>query len=185
MKRNNVCATLSELKKLLFGAFLGLALLFHDIGPAAAARVNIVALGASNTYGKGVSRSESYPAQLEAMLRARGYDVNVTNAGVNGDTTGGMLSRLGSAIPDGTHLVLFMPGKNDMRKGDPRNRGANIAEIKRRLHARGIKVMMVQGAKSSMPKQYIQPDGIHLTPEGCRLIAARMLPQVTATIGRR
>jgi acyl-CoA thioesterase-1 len=32
----------------------------------------VVALGASNTFGKGVSRSQAYPAQLEALLRARG-----------------------------------------------------------------------------------------------------------------
>jgi lysophospholipase L1-like esterase len=39
-------------------------------GPASAGAITIVALGASNTYGKGVARSQSYPAQLEAMLRA-------------------------------------------------------------------------------------------------------------------
>jgi lysophospholipase L1-like esterase len=39
----------------------------------AAAAATIVALGASNTYGKGVSRSNAYPAQLEALLRAQGH----------------------------------------------------------------------------------------------------------------
>ncbi|MEH2513644.1 lysophospholipase L1-like esterase [Nitrobacteraceae bacterium AZCC 1564] len=33
------------------------------------------------------------------MLRARGLDVNVINAGISGDTTGGMLARLDSAVP--------------------------------------------------------------------------------------
>ena len=37
-------------------------------GTAQAATV--VALGASNTYGKGVARNQAYPAQL-ALLRAR------------------------------------------------------------------------------------------------------------------
>jgi lysophospholipase L1-like esterase len=32
--------------------------------------------------------------------------------------------------------------------------------------------------------QHLQPDGQHLTPEGHRIIAARLLPQVTAAIGR-
>ena len=36
----------------------------------------VVALGASNTYGKGVQRDQAYPAQLEAVLRSRGYSVN-------------------------------------------------------------------------------------------------------------
>src|SRR5882724_8008748 len=34
------------------------------------AHAQIVALGASNTYGKGVARDQAYPAQLEASLRA-------------------------------------------------------------------------------------------------------------------
>ena len=37
----------------------------------------VVALGASNTYGEGVARGEDYPAQLEALLRARGHNVSV------------------------------------------------------------------------------------------------------------
>jgi hypothetical protein len=36
------------------------------------ASAQVVALGASNTQGHGVGASESYPAQLQAMLRAGG-----------------------------------------------------------------------------------------------------------------
>jgi acyl-CoA thioesterase-1 len=68
-------------------------------GVAHAAEATIVALGASHTYGKGVARNETYPAQLEALLRAKGYAVRVINAGVNGDTTAGMLARLDRAVP--------------------------------------------------------------------------------------
>jgi acyl-CoA thioesterase I len=64
---------------------------------SAAAQAQVVALGASNTAGKGVAPQESYPAQLEAMLRAKGYSGHVVNAGLNGDTTAGMLARLDSA----------------------------------------------------------------------------------------
>jgi acyl-CoA thioesterase-1 len=52
---------------MLFGLLGAFGLLF--VGAAQAATV--VALGASNTYGKGVSRGQAYPAQLEALLRAR------------------------------------------------------------------------------------------------------------------
>jgi acyl-CoA thioesterase-1 len=69
---------------------------------AAAAEVTIVAIGSSSTEGHGVPYQESYPAQLEAMLRAKGVDARVINAGIGGDTTGGMLARLDSAVPDGT-----------------------------------------------------------------------------------
>src|SRR5271163_2730324 len=53
-------------------------------GSACAASITIVALGASNTYGRGVARSQAYPAQLEAMLQASGSQVRVVSAGVNG-----------------------------------------------------------------------------------------------------
>ena len=65
----------------------------------------VVALGASNTYGKGVARNEAFPAQLEAILRAKGLNVNVINAGINGDTTEGMLQRLDSVVPNGTKAI--------------------------------------------------------------------------------
>jgi acyl-CoA thioesterase I len=47
------------------------------LGLAAADAATIVALGASNTYGEGVSHSEAYPAQLEALLRAQGHNIRV------------------------------------------------------------------------------------------------------------
>ena len=74
------------------------------------AGAQVVCLGASNTAGKGVSQQEAYPAQLEAMLRARHYDGRVANAGVSGDTTWGMLNRLDAAVPDGTRVVILQPG---------------------------------------------------------------------------
>src|SRR5262245_5955588 len=78
-----------------------------------AASGTIVALGASNTYGKGVARNQAYPAQLEAILRAKGHTVRVINAGINGNTTGQMLARLNGAVPRGTSAVILQPGGND------------------------------------------------------------------------
>jgi acyl-CoA thioesterase-1 len=161
---------------------VGVALLLHA-APAGAASL-IVALGASNTNGKGVSRAQAFPAHLEAMLRAQGIDARVSNQGINGDTTGGMLARLGRAVPNGTKLVILQPGGNDRRKGVGAERAGNIAEIQSRLAARGIPVIMLEQVLS-VPSQHIQPDGQHLTPEGYKLIASRLLPQVTAAIGRR
>ncbi len=93
----------------LFAAFL--------LGGAPADAATVVALGASNTYGKGVARNEAFPAQLEAILRAKGSSVRVMNAGINGDTTEGMLRRLDSVVPNGTSAVILQPGGNDRRKG--------------------------------------------------------------------
>lgn len=144
--------------------------------PAVAATV--VALGASNTYGKGVGRDEAFPAQLEAILRAKGLNVHVVNAGINGDTTEGMLQRLDSVVPSGTNAVVLQPGGNDMRKGSP----DRTAEIQSRLRARGIRVIMVpNNAFRGLPHQ---PDGQHLTPEGYHMLAQSLASRVAGAVGR-
>jgi acyl-CoA thioesterase I len=144
--------------------------------------LRIVALGASNTYGKGVARSEAYPAQLASILRGRGYAAHVINAGVNGDTTGGMLGRLDRAVASGTDIVILQPGGNDRRQGIGAEREANVEAIRARLRARSIQVIMLEnGALRPYPRQ---PDGQHLTPEGYRLLAESLAPMVVHAIGR-
>jgi lysophospholipase L1-like esterase len=54
---------------------------------ASPSSAQIVALGASNVQGYGVSASDSFPAQLEAMLRAKRKPYSVANAGISGDTS--------------------------------------------------------------------------------------------------
>ena len=142
--------------------------------------IKIVALGASNTRGHGVALEQAYPAQLEAMLRAKGYDVSVINAGVDGDTTAGMLQRLDSAVPAGTRLVLISPSANDVKHGMLAERGTYVAAIVRRLQARGIKTIVMP----SLGHFEKQADGIHLTASAHRSVAAMLLPEVISVIGR-
>jgi acyl-CoA thioesterase I len=145
---------------------------------ASADAATIVALGASNTFGKGVARNQAYPAQLEAILRAKGANVRVVNAGINGDTTEGMLQRLDRAVPNGTSAVILQPGGNDRRKGSP----DRTSEIQSRLSARGIPViMMPNGMLRGLPHQ---PDGQHLTPEGYHMLAEQVASQVVGVIRR-
>jgi acyl-CoA thioesterase I len=139
---------------------------------AAADAATIVALGASNTYGKGVERSQAYPEQLQAILRARGSSSTVVNAGISGDSTEGMLNRLDSAVPNGTSIVILQPGGNDRRKGSI----DRTAEIQNRLRARGIRVVMLPNSMfRGLPHQ---PDGQHLTPEGYHMLAQSMASRV-------
>src|ERR1700737_1178524 len=89
---------------------LAIAAGFSNFAAASADAATIVALGASNTYGKGVARNQAFPAQLETILRAKGLNVRALNAGINGDTTEGMLRRLDSAVPSGANAVILQPG---------------------------------------------------------------------------
>ena len=138
----------------------------------------VVALGASNTAGKGVSTSEAYPAQLEALLRARGLDVTVINAGVSGDTTGGMMARLDSVVPKGTRVVILQPGGNDLRKNAPNY----TAELESRIRAMGVRLVMLPN--SMLRGKPHQPDGVHLTPAGYHMLAQQLVGPVAAALRR-
>ena len=161
------------------------AALFASV--AEAAEVNIVALGASNTYGSGRGRtnggvpsSQAYPAQLQRLLAAKGVSAHVANAGIPGDTTGGMLARLNSAVPNGTSIVILQPGGNDARRGQGASRQGNIAEIKHRLAARHIKVIMLGHLGQIAPKTTRDPDGQHFNAQGHAAFAAWLAPKVIA-----
>ena len=146
-----------------------------------AAPLRIVAIGASNTHGWYVNEG-AYPAQLQAMLRAKGIDAQVTNAGVPFDTTAMMLRRVDKDVPNGTDVAILQPGGNDLRFfGSREQRAANIAEMARRLRARGIKVIVYD---EEIPLRYYTIDFIHLTREGHAMIAAALLPRVMAIFDR-
>jgi acyl-CoA thioesterase-1 len=140
------------------------------------ARAQIVALGASSTAGYGVGASSAYPAQVEGILRARGRPMSVSNAGVSGDTTGGMLARLSGAVPQGTRIVILQIAGNDaMRRMSLANAAANRAEIRRQLHARGIRTIEADGyVQSAVRSGLRQADGIHMTAEGHRRVAQQI-----------
>lgn len=151
-------------------------------GVADKACAQIVAIGASNVAGRGVSSSEAWPARLEGMLAARGRNVHVVNAGINGDTNAGMLARLDSAVPGGTKIVLldkYGGGWNARRKGEG-EQSAELAAIEARLRSRGIRVIPMWWHASL--RNYLQPDRIHFTPEGHTLVATRMLPSVIGAV---
>jgi acyl-CoA thioesterase-1 len=123
-------------------------------GVAFAEPIRIVAFGDSNTYGMNMSREQSYPAQLEAMLKAKGYDVTVVNAGIPGDTTAGALARVNSAVPAGTQIAIVTLGVNDARKGvSPASIEQNLSEILSNLSARNVR-LIVCGRRAPMPPGY-------------------------------
>ena len=160
-------------RSLILAALLGFAAVTN-------CDAQIVALGASSTAGYGIGASSAYPAQLEAILRARGRPISVSNAGVSGDTTGGMLARLSGAVPQGTRIVILQIAGNDAMKGmSPADAAANRAEIRRQLHARGIRTIEADGfVLSALRSGLRQPDGIHMTAEGHRRVAQQLAASI-------
>jgi acyl-CoA thioesterase-1 len=154
------------------------------LGFAGPAHAQIVALGASNVAGRGVNSSEAFPAQLERMLVAKGYNADVANAGVNGNTNADMLARLDQAVPAGTKVVLLgtLGGRYNARRLGQGDQNAELASIMAKLRSRGIKIIQVNGA--GVTRKDLQADGVHLTAEGHALVAARLLPAVIRALGR-
>ncbi len=141
----------------------------------------VVALGASATAGYGLSPSDSFPAQLQAMLQAKGSSTRVINAGVSGETTAQILARVSSSVPEGTRIVIlsiFMI--NDSTHGvSSAQHSANVASIRQRLAARHIRVIDATGLIISAAKAgLLQGDRLHLTAEGNRRVAAALLGSV-------
>ncbi|AGK59596.1 G-D-S-L family lipolytic protein [Hyphomicrobium denitrificans 1NES1] len=105
--------------------------------------ITLVAFGDSLTAGYGLKASESFPAQLQMALQAKGYKVMIVNAGVSGDTTADGLRRFDWAMqpkPDGVILEL---GANDALRGiDPKEPSANLDKMLSALKSKGIDVLL-------------------------------------------
>ncbi|MEQ8480246.1 MAG: arylesterase [Hoeflea sp.] len=107
--------------------------------------VRIVGFGDSLMAGYGLNGPEGFPARLQAALEARGYNVEITDAGSSGDTSSGGRARLDWSIPvdeevDGVILEL---GANDALRGlPPEKTRENLDAIITRLKERGIEVLL-------------------------------------------
>jgi len=107
-------------------------------GPA-----RIVALGDSLSAGYLLPQKNAFPTVLERALRERGHKVEVSNAGVSGDTASGGLERLDWAVGDGADLVIIELGANDMLRGvDPSITRKALATIITRLQAKKIPILL-------------------------------------------
>jgi acyl-CoA thioesterase I len=135
--------------------------------PAAHAQNNpirLVALGDSLSAGYNLPQEAAFPVALERALKAKGYRVEVANAGVSGDTSSGGLDRLDWSVPDGTDGVILELGANDMLRGlDPAGTRKNVEAIVERLKSRNIPVMLAgMYASRNLGPEYVQKfDGIY------------------------
>ncbi|WP_158602040.1 SGNH/GDSL hydrolase family protein [Pararobbsia silviterrae] len=169
------------------------------------APIEIVAFGASQTAGKGVSSNEAFPARLEALLKQDGFNVTVANQGVSGDTVADMVRRMSSALPATTRVVVFQPGSNDCGRrhasseADFRD-GIDAALTFMQSHHFSVLTLdsdchegVLEDETNKFGFAYYgklahglgdmrQADGQHLTPEGYQKLAERLLPSVESLL---
>lgn len=144
--------------------FVAAALLFAFGSQASAAdgeETVIVALGDSLTAGYGLPQDQSFPAQLEAALNARGADVRIVNAGVSGDTASAAAKRLDWALPANAGAVIVELGGNDALQGiPPEGTKAALAKIIEQIKARGLPVLLAgMEAPRNMGEDYVAAFG--------------------------
>jgi acyl-CoA thioesterase-1 len=108
-------------------------------------RPRVVCLGDSLTAGFGLSSTDqAYPALLEHRLEEGGYNFDVINAGVSGDTSAGGLRRLDWSLQGDVRVLIVALGANDGLRGLPASElRANLARIIETARARHVRVLLL------------------------------------------
>ena len=103
----------------------------------------IVCLGDSLTAGLGLLSDQAYPHLIEQKFAAEGYEVEVVNAGVNGDTSAGGLRRVEPFLgPEVATLVVALGGNDALRGLSAAQTYENLAGIIEAADAEGIPVVL-------------------------------------------
>ena len=105
----------------------------------------ILAIGDSLTIWYGLPIEESYPSQLEKKLKELWYLYIVQNAGISGDTSAWLLSRidwiLDGASPD---IIILCIGANDaLQWKSVDDMEKNIRTIVTKIQAKKISILFV------------------------------------------
>ncbi len=102
-----------------------------------------MAFGDSLTAGLGLSVRETYPALLQERLKRDGYDYEVVNSGVSGDTSAGGVRRIDWALEGDVRFLILELGANDFLRGQPvAETKKNLAQIIDRALSKNAKVLL-------------------------------------------
>ena len=109
---------------------MALAATLAFAAPAATKPLKLVALGDSLTAGYDLPSGQAFPDVLARALKAKGWDVEVVNAGVSGDTAADGLARFEWSVPADANAIIVELGANDMLRGaDPAATEATLSRI--------------------------------------------------------
>jgi acyl-CoA thioesterase-1 len=111
--------------------------------PATSSLPAIVAFGDSLTAGLGVGHDESYPADLQRELDARGFHYRVINLGTSGNTTKDGVLRIPEVLKYHPSIVIVAFGGNDGLRGLPiRDTETNLFAIISAMQNANAKVIL-------------------------------------------
>ncbi len=105
--------------------------------------IKILAFGDSLTAGYQLPPDKSFPAQLQAALRAKGYPVRVLNSGVSGDTASDGLTRLDWSLSEKVDAAIVEFGANDALRGvNPKLAEEAMGQILAKLKEQGVELLL-------------------------------------------
>ncbi|CAD5247982.1 MULTISPECIES: arylesterase [unclassified Imperialibacter] len=120
--------------------------------PAEDKRKVILFYGNSITAGYGLDISEAFPAIIQERLDSLGYDYNVINAGLSGETSAGGLSRIDWVLKTPVDIFALELGGNDGL------RGISLDETEKNLSE------IIEKVKQSNPQVKIIVAGMQIPP---------------------
>ena len=109
----------------------------------AAVRPRVVFLGDSLSAGYGLAKEQSVPSLIQKRLDDEGYNVEVVNQSVSGDTSAGGVTRLEWSLGGDVRVLVLELGANDGLRGVPvESMKANLSQIIMRAKERGVTVLL-------------------------------------------
>jgi acyl-CoA thioesterase-1 len=114
---------------------------------AADAPRRVVFVGTSLTAGLGLDPDSAYPALIARKADSAGIRIQVTNAGVSGETSAGALRRIDWVLREPADVVVLETGANDGLRGlRVDSTRANIEGVVERIRAAqpAARVVLVQ-----------------------------------------
>ncbi|QRY78507.1 arylesterase [Pseudomonas sp. PDNC002] len=124
----------------LMGGCLALLLITQQ-----AAAQTLLVVGDSISAGLGLDTSLGWVSLLDKRLKEQGFDYNVVNASISGDTTAGGLARLPALLSEQKpKLVVIELGGNDGLRGmAPAQLQQNLASMVDQSRQAGAKVILL------------------------------------------
>ncbi len=111
------------------------------------ARPRILFLGTSLSAGLGLDPDSAFPAVVQRLAVKDGFDIEVVNAGLSGETSAGALRRADWLLSQRVAVLVIETGANDGLRGlDPDSTAANIAAliVKARTLQPGMSIVLSQ-----------------------------------------
>jgi len=114
--------------------------------------IRVLVLGNSIAAGSGVDPDEAFPARLQQRVDSLGWNVNIINGGVSGETTAGGLRRIDWLLRQPVDVLVVELGGNDGL------RGTDLSATRENLQA------IIDKARAAYPDVRILLAGMQLPP---------------------